>query len=347
MRIVSIDGGGIRGVIAARILAAIEARAGRPIGHSAELIAGTSTGSLLALALALPGDHASEVGIGPPSAEALCEVYMTMGGEIFRPREGVGGLMAPFGGPRWGAANWVLKLRDRLGIDKRDPGNARYSAEGLDAILRRLLGERRLSEANPDVLIASYDVSRSEPVIFRSRAARESGAEDFPMSLVARASSAAPTFFPPVRLVARGIERVLVDGGLIANNPAMLALTDALTSSQPGEISLVSVGTGSPPARVPQTFDVTSTKPWPFVVTDLMSAQFDGASALTHGQILEAARQSGGRIRYVRLQADLGTVSPAMDDVSPGHLAGLRSVADAFVSGRSAEIEEAAQVLAT
>jgi len=346
MRIISIDGGGIRGIIAARILAAIEARARRPIGRSADLIAGTSTGGLLALALALPGDHNSELGIGPPSAEALCDVYMRMGGEIFRPREGIASLVAPIGGPRWGAADWVLKLRDRLGIDKRDPGNARYCAEGLEAVLRRLLGERRLHETTPDVLVASYDVSRSEPVIFRSRMARESDAEDFPMRVVARASSAAPTFFPPLRLLAHGFERVLVDGGLIANNPTMLALTDALASGQPGEISVVSVGTGSPGVGVPQTFDETSTRPWPFVIKDLVTAQFDGASALTHGQIVEAARQSDGRIRYVRLQPDLGPVSAAMDDVSPGHLAGLRSVADAFLSGHSAQIEEAVRVLA-
>jgi predicted acylesterase/phospholipase RssA len=346
LRIVSIDGGGIRGIIAARILAAIEARAGTPIGSSAELIAGTSTGGLLALALALPGNHTSELGAGPPSAEALCEVYMRTGGEIFRRRQGTRALVAPIGGPRWGAADWVLKLRDRLGIDKADPGNARYSAEGLEAVLTRLLGECRMSESTPDVLVPSYDTSRSEPVIFRSRAARHSDTDDFRMSFVARASSAAPTFFPPVRLIADGIERVLVDGGLIANNPAMLALTDALTIGQPGTISLVSVGTGSPGVGVPRTFDQASTTPWPGVVRDLMSAQFDGASALTHGQILDAATQSGGRIHYIRLQAELGSVSPAMDDASPAHMTGLRAVADAFVRGHGRQIEEAARVLA-
>src|SRR4051812_38375568 len=202
-RILAIDGGGIRGLIAARVIArleeliAAEAGAERSLADCFHLIAGTSTGGLLALGLTSP-DRA-HAGRPRLAGRDLVNLYLEDGPRIFGDRLhrllSLGGWIAP-----------------------------KHSPKQLERTLRDRLGDARLSEALREILVTSYDMTEPGPHFFKRRRAREPDESDPTMVDVGMATAAAPTYFP-----SRGLEgRALVDGGLFAANPSVAAVVEAL-----------------------------------------------------------------------------------------------------------------------
>lgn len=163
MRVLSIDGGGIRGIIPALVLAEVEARTGRRIAELFDLIAGTSTGGILACALAKPGAQ---------TAEELVELYRTEGPKIFHRSLG-------------------HRLRSAEGLLEE-----RHDDHALNDALTRYLGSGRLSDATTRVLVTAYDLEAREPHFFKSWRKDLDG----PLRIVARATAAAPTYFEPVAM---------------------------------------------------------------------------------------------------------------------------------------------------
>jgi uncharacterized protein len=201
-KVLSIDGGGIRGIIPAMVLGEIEDRTGKPASELFDLIAGTSTGGILALGLAKP-----TVGSNKPQykAEELAELYEKEGGRIF--------------------SRSVWHRTRALGSTLEE----KYPSEGIEGVLDEYFGETRLQDALTNVLVAAYEIERRIPWFFRSERAKERIDYDFPMKQVARATSAAPTYFEPVKIGAEGSSDyyALIDGGVFANNPALCAYVEA------------------------------------------------------------------------------------------------------------------------
>src|SRR5215210_2814838 len=192
VRVLSIDGGGIRGIIPALVLAELERRAGRRTFELFDLIAGTSTGGIVACAVCAPD---------PLPASELVKLYEEEGPEIFD-------------------RSLFQRIRSAEGLL-----DEKYDDAALDRALERFLGMKRLAETKPDLIVPAYDTALPGPYFFKSSKARETPeSDDFPLSIVARATSAAPTYFEPVE----SGERSLVDGGVFATNPAMCALAEAL-----------------------------------------------------------------------------------------------------------------------
>src|SRR3954470_3840053 len=160
MRILAIDGGGIRGLIPALVLAEIEQRTGRGIATLVDLIAGTSTGAILACALAKPS---------PLPAAEIADIYVEEGPKIFD--------------------RSLVKTITSLGgnIDER------YDDKGLVSALERFLGDARLGDAVVPTFVTAYDTESRTALLLRS--ARDG---DIGMVQAAHASSAAPTYFEPV-----------------------------------------------------------------------------------------------------------------------------------------------------
>lgn len=222
-RILAIDGGGIRGVFPATLLAELERHhtGGRSVGEYFDLVSGTSTGGILALGLAA-GFTAGE----------LQDLYVRRGTEIFPRRVGgwPGGLIG------WLAWPWFL-------------GSARYSQKALREILGEKLGDRTIGDASLRLCIPCFDGRHSEVYVFKTPHHPDYQTDRFdPMIRAALATAAAPVYFRP--LVEGGY--TFVDGGVWANNPSMLAVIEALTAFdvERDRIYVLSLGCGDDPYRV-------------------------------------------------------------------------------------------------
>ena len=244
-RILSVDGGGIRGVIPALILERLEAlladalatasseaaarweRTGSPrIADCFHLIAGTSTGGLLAAGLTITG---SPGGRPKLTAADAANVYTTHGPAIFH-------------------SSLIEKVEQGFGLTA-----PKYPLAQLRTALEdpALLGDGLLKDARTDVLILSFDTSIPGLRYFTRWG--QPGAGNTPttpaetMVEVALATAAAPTYFDPEVL---GSSR-LIDGGVYAGNPALAAIALALRRTTepvprtPRELFMVSLGTGA------------------------------------------------------------------------------------------------------
>ena len=249
MRVLAIDGGGIRGLIPAVILAELERRAGRRVFELFDLIAGTSTGGILACALCAPD---------PMPAELVAAIYEEDGPEIFD------------------RSTWQ-RIRSAEGLL-----DERYDAGALDRALERFLAGKRLAQARPDLIVPAYDMNEPGPYFFKSRKAREEPGEDFPLAVVARATAAAPTYFEALPLG----DRALVDGGVFAVNPAMSAFAEVLRFHPAAEVVLLSLGTGERTRRRP--FDEIRNWGLVEWARPILDVVFDGSSDAVDYQLRHA-----------------------------------------------------------
>lgn len=303
--ILSIDGGGIRGIIPAMVLKEIENRTGKRIADLFDVIAGTSTGGLIALGLACPGEGSSP----RFTAEDLVGVYENEGKRIF-PQEFFGRLR---------------QLRDE-----------KYSAEGLEEVLMETFAAARLKDALIGVIVPAYDIERRQALFFRSQQAKDKpGTHDFFMREVARATSAAPTYFEPLRLPAEGSrdEYTLVDGGVFANNPGMCAFVDADAGEARAENTLVvSLGTGVLTRPLPYG----EARHWGLAGWGrrILDVVFDGVSDTVDYQLARILQE-----RYYRFQTDLDEDQDELDDTSPANIQTLKDEALKLIEDHGDDID--------
>jgi uncharacterized protein len=291
VKALAIDGGGIRGLIPALVLAEIEQRTGRPMATMVDVIAGTSTGAIIACGLAKP--HAM------PAAR-IAEIYEQDGPKIFD-------------------ASLLRRIVTADGYV-----NELYSDKGLVSSLQAHLGDARLSQATTPTLITTYDLQSRQELLLRS------DRDDVSLVDAAHASSAAPTYFEPLRLG----DRTLIDGGMGAINPSVYAYAE--TGGDP--TLLLSLGTGSQTAPMP--YD--EVKDWGKLewAAPIIGVVFDAAADAVDSQL---ERLMDGN--YIRLQTRLTEASGALDDASAENLAALRREAEKLIAARSADIDRACELL--
>ena len=216
-RILSIDGGGIKGIFPAALLAELEERYldGGSVAEHFDLITGTSTGGIIALALS----------IGIPARE-IANLYVERGNEIFPPN----------------VDTWRGRLARRWNSVRKFAYH-RYDRKALGALLDDTFGERLLGEAKARLCIPSIDGRFGDVYIFKTPHHPDYRKDQHEkMIMVACATAAAPTFFPP--LDSGGFR--FVDGGLWANNPVMVGLVDALAcfDVERHRVRILSLGCG-------------------------------------------------------------------------------------------------------
>ncbi len=208
-KILSIDGGGTRGIFVAKYMDYIQKQIGsqNPVQDYFGLIVGTSTGAIIALALAL--------GI---STSRIVDLYKNGSRSIFArsPRSLFRGIIL-----------------------------SKYSNTRLTVALKDLFGERKLGDVKCGVCIPSIDIVNGKTIVFKSNHSAKY-IEDYKMPVwqVAAASCAAPSFFPP--FYDHGTS-AYVDGGLWASNPSLVGIGEARSLGIPLEnLKILSVGTGNP-----------------------------------------------------------------------------------------------------
>jgi patatin-like phospholipase/acyl hydrolase len=323
--VLAIDGGGIRGVIPAAIIAAIEEQVGQPASKLFDLIAGTSTGGILALGLAKPGVD------GRPffTASDLMQLYERRGHEIFRKTVyrkvlGLGGLLRP-----------------------------RYTSDNLDGVLEEYFGDTRLSDALTELIIPSYDVEQRNPIFFTTYFARNRPGFDHPMKDVARATASAPTYFPATRRDLNGKYLALIDGGIFANNPTICAYAEAKwiwPNTAEEQFVFVSIGTGQH-AR-PMFFD--RVKNWGLLAwsTRILDVVLDSVSEAVHTQALYLlptllGPRTQSRRRYFRFQVNLEKEYGQMDNTDSENVKALRLTAERLVRDRRQDLLQLSALLSS
>ncbi len=312
IRVLSIDGGGIRGIIPSMVLKEIEGIAQRPVSHLFDLIVGTSTGGLIALALTKPGRDG-----GPHiDGKSLIGFYENEGKKIFHI-------------PLWKRVESGWNLLDE-----------KYPDKNIEQVLKGFFGDSRLKEAITPVMIPAYEIEGRSPWFFRSERARVSESYDFPMSDVARAATAAPTYFSPKKLMNMDSSDYysLIDGGVYANNPSLCAYVEAKNMFPDNhDFLLVSLGTGELTKRI----EHNDAKDWGLAqwAHPILNVIFDGLSDTVDYQMKELLHPPGRSKRYFRFQARLDNGNDDMDDARDHNLRTLKLDAKETIRSHSEDLD--------
>jgi len=326
LRVLSIDGGGIRGYLPALLLVELERRAGRPLIDLFDFAAGTSTGGIIAIGLA--------AGI---SAAELADFYPRYGSRIFGGDTGQSEWSKRLLGTGRTFEERMLNPANKIGAiagrDTKWGGNARHQATGLRGVLEEVLGTARLSEARLPLFITSYEANDGIPVVFSTVDAAAEPRYDASLVDIALATSAAPTYLPPHEFTWAGAPHRFVDGGVWANNPAVVAvmgLYPFVVHRGPSEsaLFLTSLGTGMSSAK--PSFTAEASWAHAFVDVSKMATSISGSDVLASRALWDD---------YARLQVIDDRIAGAMDDPSPARLGALRGAAETLIQTESDELD--------
>jgi patatin-like phospholipase/acyl hydrolase len=279
-KILTIDSGGIRGIIPAVVLAEIETRAGQPICDLFDFFAGTSAGGMLALGLNCPRSP----GLGQPlcSASEVVRYFYD-----------------------WGQRVFGNKLRS-----SEPPLTERKLSKPIDEVFCEYFGNTLLCDSIKPILITAFDLTTEQPFFFNS--AKISRSSDAFMWQAARATTAIPTHFEPLRLpvssspFSHSRQVSLIDGSLFASNPAMCALAEA-QALFPAEDDFLLVSLGCGEARRFQAGRDAQRKR-PRILDFALTAQSDCVD--------RQLRSFLPKSRYIRIQTDLAPGLDRIDDAS-------------------------------
>jgi len=339
--ILSIDGGGIRGIIPAMVLKHIEEQTGKRIATMFDFIAGTSTGGILALGLTRKNSDSSINKEPEYTAAELVNFYCKYGQKVFN--ENIPGSFD----------------------DLLQPS---HNPQGKEEVLKALLGEAKVEDALREIFIPSYDIELRAPIFFTSNPKAEERdsihsrkvCSGFKMFEAAMATSAAPTFFPPYKLeTAHTTDEghyALIDGGVFANNPSSLAMMEAMISYktktevelQRKDILVVSLGTGS----VTRRYKYREAKNWGQLkwAIPLLNVVLDGQSESVAFQLEQLMVPKGDKENnrnYYRFQLQLSSENghDQMDNASPSNIEYLQKRGEKLIEHSKTELEDLCKLL--
>lgn len=336
IRILSIDGGGIRGIIPGVILTYIENQlqqldhSSLHIGDYFDFVAGTSTGGILTCAYLIPNENQT----AKYGAEEAVNLYTKKGGQIFK-----------------------LSLWDKV-TNPWSLLSEKFGVHALEENFRELFGEVILSELIKPCLVPSYNITSRCAKLFTSVDARHNQLEDFKVIDVARSTSAAPTYFQPARIQSLSGQTLnLVDGGVYANNPALCAYAEArkirfseilkdpekpdLPSAK--DMLIISIGTGT----VKKSYHFETLKDageikWIEPIIDILMS---GNSETVDYQLRQIYNTLTihDRQDYYRLEPSLHEALPEMDNAEADNIENLRQAGLLFVEKNQEMLDEIIQ----
>ncbi|KAJ1256653.1 hypothetical protein BS78_K338500 [Paspalum vaginatum] len=320
--VLSIDGGGVRGIIPGTILGFLEEKLQEideqpdaRIADYFDVVAGTSTGGLVTAMLTAPNEE------GRPlfAARDINDFYLEHSPKIFPAVSG--GL---------------------LGLAKGVFSGPKYDGKYLQSIVRKLLGDTRVSQALQNVVIPTFDIKLLQPIVFSRYHARKDVSKDALLSDVCISTSAAPTYLPGHQFQTKdkdGNARAfnLIDGGVAANNPTLLAMTQVskqillgcsdffpIKPADYGRFLVLSLGTGGS-TKAEEKYDAVQSSRWGLLgwlynrgATPIIDSFSTASSDLVdiHASVLFQALRSDKQ--YLRIQDDELKGDQSSVDVSTG-----------------------------
>jgi patatin-like phospholipase/acyl hydrolase len=206
-RILSIDGGGIRGIVPAVILARLEeilqqlsSNPDARLVDFFDFFAGTSTGSMIVAGLLAPNkDNRPSY-----SAKEIVDLYFESADTIFQD-------------------SLLQDIKSVAGLL-----NVKYNPEGIESVFQQHFADTELKDLLKPTLIPAYDLSRGKNYFFRQQKAKVSARHNYYLKDVLRSATSAITYFPPIQIstVDQSRQRCFIDGGIFANNPALSAYAE-------------------------------------------------------------------------------------------------------------------------
>ncbi|KAJ8471338.1 hypothetical protein OPV22_025681 [Ensete ventricosum] len=319
--ILSIDGGGIRGVIPATILSFLESELQKLDGDDVriadyfDVIAGTSTGGLVTAMLAAPDETNRPLF----AAKDIKSFYLEHSPKIFTQ---IGGFLAP--------------VRRML----RSLWGPKYSGTYLHSLIREKLGGVRLHETLTNVIIPTFDIKQLHPTIFSSYQVKHKSSLDACLSDICIGTTAAPTYFPAHYFETKDSEGStnrefhLIDGGVVANNPALVAVgevTKEVHKKNPDyfpheamdyrKFLLISLGAGS--AKVEGKYRAKSASRWGVFgwllgggSTPLVDVLMQSCSDIVDIHLSVVFRALRSESNYLRIEDDTLTGAVSSADIS-------------------------------
>jgi len=337
--ILSIDGGGIRGILPGVILAYLEEQLQVKSGNKElrvsdffDLLAGTSTGGILTAMYVTPDEN------GRPkfSAQDAVDLYLKNGEKIF-------------------SIPLARRIINWLGLFE-----TRYPVTNIEQILHRYLGNVKLSEALKPCMITAYEIFQRKTIFFNQVDTLKGITNDYLMRDIARSTSAAPTYFKPAKIYSTfGAPLYLIDGGMFANNPAMCAYAEARTSKfkeifqrddKPNypnatEMIIISIGTCSHGEPYPYH----KARKWGVVgwLRPLIDILMSGNSETVDYELNElfGAIDAKNQSNYIRLEPQVQTAKTAMDVATPENMRALEEAAKVFIEANAARLDSIVDLL--
>lgn len=305
IRVLVVEGGGVRGIVTGEILGRLEAALGGQLRDHFDLMAGTSSGGISVMALATDS---------LTNAYELSTIFNVRSKDVFRR-----------------APNPV-----RLPPLLRGP---RYLADGFLQVATDVLGDGWLSDCKVPTLVTSYLIEEGRLKLFGS--INEDFDDDYKLVDVARATTAAPAFFPPAHIISREGKGLWgVDGGVYANAPVLQAITEARRRfGRSCKIELVSVGPGDTPITV---------KPGPaqqWGGISWLKPAFDIHVLALSEQTHDFVREQMPDVRLHRLEIDWESLpegsrpTPGLDDFRPRNLSRLQEGSLRWLDNNDAKIK--------
>jgi len=326
VRILSIDGGGIRGILPGIVLDRLEKKlqdkTQNPdlrLSDMFDFMAGTSTGGILTLAYLLPGkDNRPKL-----SAMDAVNLYLERGDEIFD------------------VSLWQ-KVKSGNGIT-----DEKYNAKELEEALKDNFGEKKLSELLKPCIISSYDIRNGRPHFFKQHKS-ENEIFNFKVRDVARATSAAPTYFEAARVKNDiGTPFPLIDGGVFVNNPSLVAYSEVRNMNFTGidhlptakDMMIVSIGTGSTSKK----YEYSKAKDWGAVqwIKPIIDIMMSASAETVHYHLTQifGTLKSKDQKDYHRLEPKVVSADNEMDNASVENMQKLKEDALGYLSHKEIDKE--------
>jgi len=331
IRVLTIDGGGILGIVPAMILNALERKlqqySNNPearIVDYFDFFSGTSTGGIITALMLAPDE--SKPGRPRYSTAEIVEFYSEKGPGIFK-------------------STWLRRKLGSVGF-----ATDRYEVAELERLLKRYLGNTKLSELLKPCLIPTYNLELAATYFFCQHD-HEGGvdpAREFFARDVCRATSAAPSYFEPATILSESkVQHSCVDGGVFANNPTLCAIAEVGKTDEhytPINMRLLSLGTG----KVKPSFRLRSFQKRIALlnIPDLIQIMMGGVAETTHHIVKNVFSNLKVTDNYLRLDPDMPDAQiAAMDNASPENIQRLRAITEQFISHSEEKIGHWAKLL--
>lgn len=333
IRILSLDGGGIRGIISAKILCYLEAKLREHAGQEAfladfvDMVAGTSTGGIITCAMLTPDDKGSP----KMDMQEILELYLKQGKEIF-----------PY--------NWMRKYLSLA-------YNEQFDSNGIESIFQEKFHDIKLSELLKPCLVTSYEMQKRFAKFFCSSEAKTNKTKEYFVRDVARATSAAPTFYEPALIESEyGEEMAYIDGGVFANNPTLCVYAEArkmffseilnnkLKPDQPTakDMLIVSIGTGN--VQEPYLYKDYKNAGGINWIRPILDIMMSGNAETVQYQLKQMYKTLKPKDQkdYYRLEPDLSFASSDMSNVVDENLLELEQAGLRFIAENQSVLDEIA-----